>query len=346
MKKFLMLWVLALTMLTGMEVQAAEATPQKDANEIVKKSNEVMSTKRVVKVDEYIISFGQRQKLLTVEVDANTKISYVNMMGIEIYTDDNTQLMYMYEPSEGKWYVENMGNSEVDETLTPVTDTIDPVTNYTYKETTLYQNISCDVIEVNVKDNSTGAIYQAVYYINESTYEVVLLRLTDSYNITVEAEYSFPESVTLPQTVTQSAVLFPGSSVNVKGIEYTASVGKQRTVKVTSGKKASGKVSIPDKITFAGKDYKVPGIADNAFAKNKNVKNVTLGKNIKTIGQKAFFKCKSLNQVTIQSTVLKKVGSKAFYGNAKTLKVKTPKGKQEKYRKLIEKSKTSSKLKM
>lgn len=346
MKRFLMLWVLALTMLTGMSVQAAEATPQKDANEIVKKSNEVMSTKKVVKVDEYIISFGQRQKLLTVEVDANTKISYANMMGVELYTDDNTNLMYTYEQYEGKWYVQSMGDSDTDTSLTPVTDTIDPVTNYTYKETILYQNISCDVIEVNVKDSSAGEIYQAVYYVNASTYEVVLLRLTDSYNITVEAEYSFPESVTLPQEIVQSAVLLPGSTITVKGIKYMVSLNKKLSVEVIDGSKASGKVSIPDKISFAGKDYKVTGIANNAFAKNKKVKKVTLGKNIKTIGQKAFFKCKSLNQVTIQSTVLKKVGSKAFYGNAKTLKVKTPKGKQKKYRKLIEKSKTSSKLKM
>ena len=345
MKRFLMLWVLALTMLTGTSVQAAEATPQKDANEIVKKSNEIMSTKKVVKVDEYIVSFGQRQKLLTIEVDTNTKISHANMMGVEIYTDDNTKLMYMYEQYEGKWYVQSMDDSDTDNSLTPATETIEPVATYTYKETTLYQNISCDVIEADVKDSS-GAIYHAVYYVNENTYEVLMVRLTDSYDITMEAEYSFPESVTLPQTVVQSAVLFPGSTVTVKGIKYMVSLNKKLSVEVIDGSKASGKVSIPDKISFAGKDYKVTGIADNAFAKNKKVKKVTLGKNIKTIGQKAFFKCKSLNQVTIQSTVLKKVGSKAFYGNAKTLKVQTPKGKQEKYRKLIEKSKTSSKLKM
>lgn len=345
MKKVLMLWVLALTMLTGMNVQAAEATPQKDANEIVKKSNEVMNAKTVVQVDEYIVSFGQRQRLLTVAADSNTKISYVYMMGIEFYLDENTNLMYMYEPSEGKWYVDSMDDSGADEVLAPATETIEPVATYTYKETTLYQNISCDVIEADVKD-STGQIYHAVYYINENTYEVLFLRLTDSNNITMEAEYSFPPSVTLPQTIAQSAVLFPGSIVTVKGIAYMASTSKKLSVEVIDGSKVSGKVTVPDKVTFAGKEYKVIGVADKAFAKNKKIKKVTLGKNIKTIGKQAFYKCKNLNQVTIRSTSLKKVGSKAFYGNAKTLKVQAPKAQREKYRKLIEKAKTSSNLKM
>jgi hypothetical protein len=39
-----------------------------------------------------------------------------------------------------------------------------------------------------------------------------------------------------------------------------------------------------------------------------------------------------------------KIGSKAFYGTAKKLKVKVPKKKISKYKKLLKKSKVSAKL--
>lgn len=345
MKKFLMLCVLAVTMLTGMNVQAADT---KDAEAIMKKSAEVMNAKTTVKVDAYMSTvYGTKERMLTVQSDKNTKISYVYLMGMEFYVDEGKNLMYLYEPSERKWYVESTDGSDSTTDLTPNTDTTDAATNYTYKGSELYKDIRCDLIGAEIKDGS-DTIYHAVYYINETTYEILFIQLLDTKgDVMADIEYSFPASVTLPQSVAQSAVMAPGSSVTVKGIEYTApSQGNKCTVVVTYGKKASGNVTIPDKITFAGKEYKVTEIADKAFEKNKKIKKITLGKNIKTIGKQAFFKCKNLNQVTIRSTSVKKIGSKAFYGNAKNLKVQAPKSKRTKYRQLIEKSKTSSKLKM
>lgn len=340
MKKFLMLWVLALIMLTGMEVQAADT---KDATAIMKQCYAVTNAKKVYRVDEYLIADGLTEKIYTVAIDKNTKITYIDLFGVEFYVDDKNNLIYMYSSKEGKWYADSTNGSDDTDDIVPDDDTIMSDAIYTYKETITYRGVLCDVIEATPKDSSINAYI--VYYVDESTYELLhASRMSNGLEVAID--YFYPESVTIPQEVTNNAVLDPGGSVTIDGITYIASKNsKKRTVVVAKGKKAE-KVTIPDKITFLGKDYKVTGIADNAFAKNKKIKKITLGKNIKTIGKQAFFKCKNLKQVTIQSTVLKKIGSKAFYSNAKTLKVQAPKSKRTKYRKLIEKAKTTSKLKM
>lgn len=130
-------------------------------------------------------------------------------------------------------------------------------------------------------------------------------------------------------------------------VEFTASASK--TVK---------SITIPDAITIDGVSYKVTSIADNAFKGNKKLTTVKLGnnitnigknafsgctalksltipKNVTTIGSKAFNGCKNLKKITVKSTVLKKVGSKAFKGiNAKAV-IKVPKKQLKTYQKLL-----------
>ena len=62
-----------------------------------------------------------------------------------------------------------------------------------------------------------------------------------------------------------------------------------------------------------------------------------------TIGVKAFYNCKVLTKVTIQSTALKRVGNNAFGKTAKKLIVKVPAKKRAAYKKLL-KGKGLSKL--
>ncbi|MDE5967354.1 MAG: leucine-rich repeat domain-containing protein [Lachnospiraceae bacterium] len=74
----------------------------------------------------------------------------------------------------------------------------------------------------------------------------------------------------------------------------------------------SGEVTIPAKITVGGKSYKVTVIMANAFKNNKKITGVTIGSNIKTIGNSAFYGCKKLKNVKIGSAVTT-IGEKAFY---------------------------------
>lgn len=151
---------------------------------------------------------------------------------------------------------------------------------------------------------------------------------------------------------TQKKILTKGTSLldQKTGAVYVITMeGKEVSYKKQSTKKK--KIVIPDQVTINGYTYKVTSIADNAFKNNKNITTVIIGKNIKRIGKKAFYGCKSLRNITIKTKLLKKntVGSKAFTKagskNYKKLKVKVPKKKLKLYKKILRKKGLSKKTK-
>ena len=83
---------------------------------------------------------------------------------------------------------------------------------------------------------------------------------------------------------------------------------------VTNTNKELKSVSIPATVTIDGVKYKVTRIDENAFASNTNLTKVTIGSNVIAISTKAFYKCKNLSSVKINSKKLKTIESKAFYG--------------------------------
>ena len=117
--------------------------------------------------------------------------------------------------------------------------------------------------------------------------------------------------------------------------------GKTAEVELTksAAKKKAKTVVIPQTVTVDGVKYKVTSIAKKAFAGNKNLKTVVIGKDIKKIGAKAFYKCVNLKMVTIQTTKLKakSVGAKAFAKIHKKAVVKVPKAKKKAYKKWLKK---------
>ncbi len=128
-----------------------------------------------------------------------------------------------------------------------------------------------------------------------------------------------------------------------KGDTYTVTKtsGKTPEVELTksAAKKTAKTVVIPKTVKVDGVNYKVTSIAKKAFAGNKNLKTVVIGKDIKKIGTKAFYKCVNLKKVTIQSTKLKakSVGAKAFAKIHKKAVVKVPKAKKKAYKKWLKK---------
>lgn len=70
--------------------------------------------------------------------------------------------------------------------------------------------------------------------------------------------------------------------------------------------------TIGDTVTYAGIEYKIVAIADNAF-QGSTMKSITLGANVASIGTGAFVNCKSLTKVTA-TAALKTIGEKAFQG--------------------------------
>lgn len=102
-------------------------------------------------------------------------------------------------------------------------------------------------------------------------------------------------------------------------------------------KKSVSSVEIPATIKINEQVYKVTGVKANALKDNKKVKKLTIGENIKVIGKKAFYGCKNLKNITINTFNLKSktVGAAAFKGlNAKVV-VTVPENKLAAYKKIL-----------
>ena len=96
-------------------------------------------------------------------------------------------------------------------------------------------------------------------------------------------------------------------------------------------------IKVLDKVKLNGITYKVTSIAKTAFKGCKNLKTVTIGKNIRNIGASAFKNCSSLRKVVIKTNKLtvKSVGAKAFAGLHKNAEFKVPGKKLAAYKKLL-----------
>lgn len=137
----------------------------------------------------------------------------------------------------------------------------------------------------------------------------------------------------------ETVVIRTGDRIKVSGAYYVVGKGKTVTYKRPANKK-SVNVKIPATVRAAdGKLYKVTAIAKDAFKNNKNLKKVTIGKNVTSIGDRAFYGCKKLKTITVNTKLLKanKIGKKAFSGIAAKATVKVPKKKFKAYKSMLRK---------
>ena len=134
---------------------------------------------------------------------------------------------------------------------------------------------------------------------------------------------------------TRTEIPSTNTSVSVGGATYK--IDTDSTVTYAKGNNKNS-VSIPATIKVNGKTMKVTSVAANAFKNNKKLTSVVIGKNINSIGKKAFFGCKKLKKVTIKSKNLKTVGKAAFRkAGTKKLVVKVPAKMKKAYTKLLKK---------
>ena len=105
-------------------------------------------------------------------------------------------------------------------------------------------------------------------------------------------------------------------------------------------------IEIPSKVTYDGVTYSVTAISANAFAKNKKLKKVVIGKKITSIGKKAFFQADHLKKVYIKSKGIKKIGKQSFTEIGYHAYIKMPDTKYRKYEKLFKKAKVDSDVRL
>ena len=156
-----------------------------------------------------------------------------------------------------------------------------------------------------------------------------------------------PEPVVTPEPALPPAVdagLDIGYEEVVGTILY--SVTGKDTVAVKGFDDPKSKIVIPDTVVIEDYTYKVTSIDANAFKLETDVKSLTIGANVTTIGKSAFFKCSSLKKITIKSAAISSIGKKAFKGTHAKATVKVPKTKKAAYKKLLKKAGISKKAKI
>lgn len=99
--------------------------------------------------------------------------------------------------------------------------------------------------------------------------------------------------------------------------------------------KSVKKVVIGNTVTIKGAKFKIVQVADRALRNKTKVTTVTLGTNIQKIGKEAFSGMKKVKTITIKSKKLTSVGKNALKNVYKYAKIKVPKTKLAKYKKLF-----------
>ncbi|MCI8484628.1 MAG: leucine-rich repeat protein [Lachnospiraceae bacterium] len=95
------------------------------------------------------------------------------------------------------------------------------------------------------------------------------------------------------------------------------------------------KVTVGDTVKIHGSKFKIVKIEDRALKNKTKVTSVTIGKNVTSIGKESFRGAKNLKNITIKSTKITKVGTKAFQNIHSKAKIKVPKSKLKKYKALM-----------
>lgn len=126
-----------------------------------------------------------------------------------------------------------------------------------------------------------------------------------------------------------------GSVYTVSGLKYkvTETEKNAKTVScVGVSKKEIETAKIPATVKIYDSTYKVISIGKSAFS-GSALKSVTIGSNVKTIGESAFLNSKNLSSITISSTQLTSIGKDAIKGIKKTAVISTPLKKKTTYQK-------------
>lgn len=117
--------------------------------------------------------------------------------------------------------------------------------------------------------------------------------------------------------------LAKGKSFSIGGAVYTVTKAGEsgdaavRFMKLTSNISA---LKIPSTVTWDGIVYKVTSIYKSALRGHAEIRTVSVGNYVTSIGAKAFYRCTGLTTVTLGTRVAS-IGKQAFYGCAKLKKL-------------------------
>lgn len=111
------------------------------------------------------------------------------------------------------------------------------------------------------------------------------------------------------------------SAFEFKGINYTV-IG-DKSVGVVKGGYYNHKITIPEQVTYCGKNYYVTKIWSEAFIDCKELTSISIPNTVTEIGDWAFRGCTQLTSVNIPNYVTK-IGEMTFYECEKLHSVTIP----------------------
>ncbi len=127
-------------------------------------------------------------------------------------------------------------------------------------------------------------------------------------------------------TFVSGTVTYTVASADVQNptVKYTANSDAEKT-----------SISIPATVSYEGVKYKVCYVAKEAFLNNTVITSVTIGANVKQIGDSSFSGCTALAKIKIKSKVITKFGDSCFYNIKKKATIYTYPSKKAVYKKKI-----------
>lgn len=169
--------------------------------------------------------------------------------------------------------------------------------------------------------SKTGTVsYPALYCPDASLYETL--------EVSVQVKVaSLKKGVAFTDNKTKNKYKITRITSRTAEVSFNGTADKKKT-----------KVTIPATIKFSGRTFKVTSIAKNALKSHKYVKSVTIGKNVTKIDSYAFYNCKKLKTITVQSTKIKTWGKNCIKGIYRKASIKCPKSRRSYYRNKLTKT--------
>ncbi len=144
---------------------------------------------------------------------------------------------------------------------------------------------------------------------------------TETNQPTVAAGTTETVQITEPKTPTKGPkktsknAVAVGTKFTSGGLSFKVTKASKNAFEVQvlkSTKKTLKKLTIPGTVKYNKQTFKVTSVGANAFKNNSKLKTVTIGKNVKFVGKKAFYGCKKLKTVSMNGSKAKTIGTDAF----------------------------------
>lgn len=179
---------------------------------------------------------------------------------------------------------------------------------------------------------SKGSAEVAVKALDSGVWATITIQV---FEIEPDTKTSQPvENPKTNQPVAQEPDSQIGKMFKSKNLNYKVT-GKNAVTVLGAAKGNMKTIIIPKSVKYKGKNYLVTEVSGKAFYNQKKLATLKIGVNIRKIGKSAFYKCKSLKKVTIQSVKVTEVGKNAFGKTKDNMTMTVPKNKLVTYRKKV-----------